>query len=175
MLRQNQENYLKTVPEDKTAHVIAFDPGTQTTAQEITAEIKSALPFAKVFYIGSSKLGIAGENDIDLTVLGENNFDNYLKIFEQQYGSPVHIDLKNKYIKWEFARNGFPVELHLGDFMNPSLQEQIDTQKLLENNQALRLEYEQIKIQANGLPWKEYLKRKYEFWNRILGIRRQKS
>ena len=34
-----------------------------------------------VFYIGSSKLGIAGENDIDMTVLGESEFDNYLKFW----------------------------------------------------------------------------------------------
>ena len=81
MLSKNQLDYLESVPKDKIAHVVAFDPGTQTTAQEITFEIKSLSPLAKVFYIGSSKLGIAGENDIDMTVLGESNFDVCLKSF----------------------------------------------------------------------------------------------
>ena len=102
MLTKNQEEYLNTVPEDKIAHVVPFDPATQTTAQEITDEIKSVLPEAKVFYIGSSKLGIAGENDIDMTVLGESEFDNYLKLFEGLYGNPEHKDLENKYVKWEW-------------------------------------------------------------------------
>jgi GrpB-like predicted nucleotidyltransferase (UPF0157 family) len=171
MLKQDQEDYLKTVPEGKFARVVAFDPATQTTAQEITSEITTELPAAKVLYIGSSKLGIAGENDIDMTVLAGNAFDHYLHVFNQRYDDPVHMNLKNKYVKWEFIRNGFPVELHLGDFMNAALQEQINTQEILENNNDLRLEYEQIKLQANGLPWKEYLRIKYEFWNRILGIK----
>lgn len=170
MLTKNQEGYLHTVPEDKIAHVIAFDPATQTTAQEIKSEIKSALPLAKVFYIGSSKLGIAGENDIDITILGEANFYNHFEVFKKLYGTPEHTDLENKYVKWEFVRNGFPVELHLNAFMTPNFQEQIDTQEILENNKDLCLEYEQMKLQSNGISCKEYLIRKYEFWNRILGI-----
>jgi GrpB-like predicted nucleotidyltransferase (UPF0157 family) len=168
MLTKNQETYLNTVPENKIAHVAPFDPATQTTAEEITSEIKSRLPIAKVFYIGSSKLGIAGENDIDMTILGEADFDNYFEVFSKLYGTPEHTDLENKYVKWEFVRNGFPVELHLNAFMTPNFQEQIDTQEILENNKDLRLEYEQIKLNCNGISWKEYLIKKYEFWNRVL-------
>ena len=170
MLTENQKGYLNTVSEDKIAHVEPFNPRTQTTAREIIDEIKSALFEAKVFYIGSSKLGIAGENDIDLTVLGEANFDKHLKILEAMYGTPKHSNLKNNYIKWEFIRNGFPVELHLNAFMTPDFQEQVDTQEILENNEDLRLEYEKVKLECNGIPWKEYLIKKYEFWNRVLGI-----
>lgn len=86
MLTQNQEGYLKTVPDDKIAHVVAFDPATQTTAQEIIAELKSVLPAAEIYYIGSSKLGIAGENDIDMTVMGGNDFEYYLAVMEQECG-----------------------------------------------------------------------------------------
>ena len=170
MLTENQKGYLNTVPEDKIAHVVPFDPATQTTAHEITTEIKSVLPEAKVFYIGSSKLGIAGENDIDMTVLGESEFDNYLKIFEGLYGNPEHKNVENKYVKWEFVRNGFPVELHLNAFMTPNFQEQIDTNKILEENRDLLLEYEQIKLQCDGISWKKYMVKKYEFWNKVLGI-----
>jgi GrpB-like predicted nucleotidyltransferase (UPF0157 family) len=170
MLTENQKGYLNTVPEDKIAHVVPFDPATQATAAEITDEIQSVLPGAKIFYIGSSKLGIAGENDIDMTVLGEADFDDYFKVLQKFYGVPEHVNLKNNYVKWEFVRNGFPVELHLNAFMTPNFQEQIDTQKILEENENLRLEYEQIKLACNGLPWKEYLIKKYEFWNMVLGI-----
>jgi GrpB-like predicted nucleotidyltransferase (UPF0157 family) len=167
MLTPNQEGYLNSIPEDKIAHIVPFDPATQTTAKEIIAEVNSTAPLAKIFYIGSSKLGIAGENDIDITVLGENNFDKYLKAFEQRYGEPVHKNIETKYVKWEFIRNGFPVELHLEDFMKAGLQEQIHTQEILENDPDLRMQYEQMKLEANGLSRREYLRRKYEFWNKI--------
>jgi GrpB-like predicted nucleotidyltransferase (UPF0157 family) len=73
-------------------------------------------------------------------------------------------------VKWEFVRNGFPVELHLNEAMTPNFQEQLDTQKILEKDEALRSEYERLKLQCDGLPWKQYLIKKYEFWNKILGI-----
>ena len=171
MLTPNQESYLKTLPEDRVTKVVPFDPATQATANEIIKEIKASLPLAEIFYIGSSKLGIAGENDIDLTVMANGHFESYMNAMEDLYGKPLHVNSDTKYVKWEFDRNGFPVELHLGDVMTPNLQEQIDTQAILEQDESLRKEYEQIKIKANGLPWKEYLKIKYEFWNKILGIK----
>lgn len=168
MLTQNQIGYLATVPEDKVAHVVAFDPAVKTTAEAIILELKKYLPDAKIYYIGSSKLGIAGENDIDLTILGEDQFGEYLILLEKNYGVPTRKNIEKKYVKWEFVRNGFEVELHLGSFMNANFQEQVDTQEILERNEGLRQEYEQIKLQCDGLPWKEYLTRKYEFWNKIL-------
>lgn len=170
MLTKNQIDYLSTVPEDKIAHVVPFDPAMQTTAQEIISEMKSDLPEAEVFYIGSSKLGIAGENDIDMTVMSNGYFLDYMKVMEGRYGRPQHMNQEGKYIKWEFVRNGFPVELHLNDVVTPNFQEQINTQKILESNANLRFEYEQVKLRSNGLPWREYLTRKYEFWNKILGL-----
>jgi hypothetical protein len=171
MLTQNQEGYLKTVPEGKIAHVVAFDPGAQIVAGEIIREIEVILPTVKIIYLGSSKLGIAGENDIDMTVLSGDDFNGCFRSLESLYGKPTRISLEKKYIKWEFVRNGFPVELHLNDIITPNFQEQIDTQRILENDPVLRSEYEHIKLASDGLPWKEYLKRKYEFWNRILGMK----
>jgi GrpB-like predicted nucleotidyltransferase (UPF0157 family) len=170
MLNENQKKYLSTIPEDKIAHVVDFDPATQTTAQEITAEVKAALPSAQVFYLGSSALGIAGENDIDLTVLAVNDFDRAYSLFKKLYGDPGKENLNDGYAHWEFVQNGFPVELHLNDRMKHYFQEQLDTQKILEQNEALRFEYELIKRQLNGHPWKEYMRKKYEFWNRVLAL-----
>jgi len=171
MLKQNQINYLKTVPKDRITHVVDFDPKTQTTARKIISEVQASLPLVKIYYIGSSALGIAGENDLDITIMADSDFDDSLKILKKSYGTPEHENLQTRYVKWKFIRNGFPVELHLGAFMTPDLQEQLDTQKILEDSKDLRLEYERIKRECNGLPWTDYLTRKYEFWNKILGIK----
>jgi len=161
---------LKTVPEGKVAHVVAFDPATQVVAHKLISEIESALPHAQIYYIGSSKLGIAGENDIDMTVMSGNDFESYLEILEGLYGKPNKLNREKKYVKWEIVRDSFPVELHLNERVTSNFQEQIDTQKILEDSRDLRMEYEKIKLASDGLPWKEYLIRKYEFWNKILGI-----
>jgi GrpB-like predicted nucleotidyltransferase (UPF0157 family) len=170
MITANQQKYLDTIPKDKVARVVAFDPATQQTAQEIMSEIRTALPKVQIFYAGSSALGIAGENDIDLTALAIGEFQSAFNVFTKLYGAPKRTTLEDGYAHWEFVRNGFPVELHLNDRMKPYFQEQLDTQKILEQNTDLCLEYERIKLQSNGLPWREYTRRKYEFWNRILGL-----
>ncbi len=170
MLTPNQVGYLATVPEGKVTHIAPFNPATQTTAQEIIHEVESECPSVKTYYIGSSKLGIAGENDIDLSFFAGNEFNTCLRAFEKRYGTPGHRSSKNNYANWELVRNGFPVEIHLSDFVDTGFQEQLDTQKILESNENLRNEYEQLKIQCDGLPWKQYLIKKYEFWNKVLGL-----
>ncbi len=168
MLTKAQEGYLQTIPEDRIAHVVAFDPKSQEVANQIMEQIKTALPHAVVTYLGSSKLGIAGENDIDLQVLSGDNFSKYAKELEKLFGKPLKNNVEKKRARWEFTRENFPVELYLTDIMTPNLLEQIDTQVLLESDERLRKEYESLKLKANGLPYREYLKMKYEFWNRIL-------
>jgi len=170
MLTQNQKGYLETIPDHRIAHVAPFNPDVQKIAQNIIIEVESSMPNLNVTYLGSSKLGIAGENDIDLNVLAGNNYDDAILVLVKMFGQPAKVKPEKKIVQWEFIKDGFPVEIFLTDFMTPSLQEQFDAQEILEKNKELLKEYEQIKIQANGLPYKEYLKRKYEFWNRILGL-----
>jgi GrpB-like predicted nucleotidyltransferase (UPF0157 family) len=170
MLTINQKGYLATVPLTKIARIVPFDPATQSTAREIIAEVKALYAAAETYYIGSSKLGIAGENDIDLSVFVGNGFLACAELFEKKYGAPVHKNLDKKQVGWEFVRNTFPVELHLSDVIDDNFQEQLDTQKVLEENEAMRAEYEELKLQCDGMVWREYLRRKYEFWNRVLGL-----
>ena len=65
MLTQKQKDYLETIPDNKVAHITLFNPDAQKTAYKIISEIESITPL-KIAYFGSSKLGIAGENDIVL-------------------------------------------------------------------------------------------------------------
>ena len=170
MLTKDQQGYLNTVFEDKITHISPFDPATQTTAGEVITEIKSVFPSVEIFYTGSSKLGIAGENDIDLLIISTTSLEECFKYMKDKYGEPTQGNLPLKFIKWEFIQNTFPVELHLTDILTPNLQEWIKTEQILEENSDLRSEYERIKLESNGISEKEYIKRKFEFWNRISGI-----
>ena len=170
MLTPNQEKYLLTIPEDKIIAIKPFDPKVKGVAQNIISKIKEVLPEAKVLFMGASALGIAGQNDIDMTILANREFNRYSNELENLFGKPVKSN--PTLIKWEFVKDGFEVELYLNNKTSSALQEQIDTFNLLKNNFELLKEYEQIKLKSDGLPFREYMKRKYEFFNKILNIQK---
>jgi len=168
MLKPDQEKYLLTIPEDKIVHIQAFDPKVQLVAQKLIDQITSQFPDVKVFYIGASPLGIAGQNDIDLNILSEDKFDTYAEEFKKIFGEPVRVNERR--IRWEFQRDGFEVELYLKKDVDDIFREQITVFELLKGDLGLRSEYEKIKLDSDGIPFREYMKRKYEFFNRILEL-----
>lgn len=76
---------------------------------------------------------------------------------------------KGTSIKWEFVRHGFDVELYLTDENSPKLQEQIRVFEILSQSKELRDEYERTKLPLGPIDFKEYMRKKYEFFNKILG------
>lgn len=169
MLTPNQEKYLLTIPEDKVIFIKQFDPKVQDTANEIISKIKEVLPEAEILFLGASALGIAGQNDIDITVLANGKWEEFTETLKELFGEPTKSN--PTFIKWEFVQDGFEIELYLNDKVSPNLQEQVDTLNLLKSSSELRAEYEKIKQEANGLSFREYMRRKYEFFNKILGLK----
>lgn len=168
MLTQKQKDYLETIPDNKVAHILPFDPETQKTAHKIISEIGSVTSL-KVDYFGASKLGIAGENDIDLNIfIDDTAFKIASATMIKVLGEPSRY-LEEKWIRWDFVRNGFPVQISLLSNTSSFAERSKIIQKTFENNKELLKEYELMKLQANGLPYKEYVKRKFEFFNKILG------
>lgn len=167
MLTPNQQKYLLTIPEDKRAKINSFDPKVKETAEFLVQQIKSKLPDLEIFYGGASALGIAGQNDIDLNLLSvPEEYEKYLPSLIELFGQPAKS--RPTLIKWKFEKNGFDVELYLTDRSSLALQEQIKTFKLLRDNPTYLKDYEQIKLSSDGLAFREYIRRKYEFFNRIL-------
>lgn len=167
MLTENEEKYLKTIPEDKIANIKPFDPRVRETGNKIVQIIKNKIPELEVLFMGASVLGIAGQNDIDLNVLSSpSEYKNYLSILIKLFGEPTKSN--SNLIKWEFIRDGFEVELYLTDKNSPDLNRQIKTFNILKNNLTLAKEYENIKLESNGLSFREYMRRKFEFFNKIL-------
>lgn len=169
MLTENQEKYLQTIPEDKITYIRPFDPKVRKTAESVMRQIKGELPDLEVFFGGASALGIAGQNDIDLNALSvPGEYDKYLPTLTKLFGQPVKTS--PILIKWEFIKNGFDVEFYLTDRNSSVLLQQVKTYELLRDNQAYLKEYEQIKLSSADLSFREYMRRKYEFFNKILGL-----
>ncbi len=168
MLTPNQIKYLSKLPDGQTMTVVPWDPHGLEIAQEVINEIKSALPNNEVIFIGSLPLKIAGQKDIDLSVLSPaKDFLLYQPKLEEKFGNPDKLGKTS--IGWHFQRAGWDVGIYLTDPISSQVQEQLDVFNLLKNNPTLLKEYEQIKLEAKDKPYKEYQKRKYEFYNKILG------
>jgi GrpB-like predicted nucleotidyltransferase (UPF0157 family) len=166
MLTESQQKYLLTIPEEKIVFIQPYDPSILDIVEEITQQIKNCDPNLTVLFMGASALGISGQGDIDLYVLSPTEqFEEHTERFVKSFGKPV---LKGTCVKWVFSKNGHKAELYITDPEDKGLQEQIKVFELLKNNKELLKEYEEIKQQANGLSFKEYQRRKYEFYNRIL-------
>lgn len=168
MLTPNQEKYLQKIPETGRVSIKPFDQKVSSVAKIIIGEIKKIVPDLEVLFMGAAALGIAGQNDLDLYILcPEKDFGKYMTKLEEYFGKRVQ---GISVIKWEFAKDDFPVELYLTDPETSSTKEQIQLFEILKQNPGLLKVYEQIKLDSNGLTFREYMRGKYEFFNRVLGI-----
>lgn len=165
-LTEDQEKYLEKIPIDKKVKIVPFDPETPRIVDEIIGQVKNAVIDLEVKFMGASALGISGQGDIDLYILSpEKYFESYLPKLEEVFGPRVSgISI----IKWELMRDGHEIEMYLTDPSTPSMQEQIKVFETLKNNPSLLKEYEEIKTSTNGQSFREYMRRKYEFFNKIL-------
>ncbi|MFH1528027.1 MAG: GrpB family protein [Bacteroidota bacterium] len=170
MLTKAQEKYLQTIPKDKIAEIKPWDPLIKMAALKLINCIKSAVPMLEVFYSGASALEISGQNDIDITIKCPlNDFGKYLPDLKIVLGEPDKIGKEN--IRWEpIYFDGYEAEVYMTDPNSPVLQEHIKIFELLKNKSALRQEYEQLKKECEGISYREYQKKKYEFYNRIINL-----
>lgn len=165
MLTEGNKKYLQSISDTEIAKIAAFNPDTQRVAKELTEKLKTVLPKARVIYFGSSALGIAGENDIDLGVIDANEFNSGAKKLKDLYGEPVKIDEKHEVMRWEFEKNGFIVELFLSNALAGRHAEHVKNHERLAKDENLRKIYKDLKISCEGLSKREYMKKKLEFFN----------
>lgn len=166
MITESQEKYLASLPDGKTITVRPFDPKVQEVAHGIVEKLKEILPELQIHFGGASALGIAGQNDIDVNILTTpKEYEKYTPLIQKIFGEPTK---KGTSIKWELVQDGFDVELYLTDKNSSGLQDQLKVFEILSNNQALREEYEQTKLPYGEIDFKDYMRKKYAFFNKIL-------
>jgi len=169
MLTEGQIKYLAKVPDDQKMVVKPFNPRGLEIAEQIIADIKALEPELEVMLLGSLPLKISGQEDIDLSAFCiKSEQPKHIDSFKKLYGEPTR-QTENS-ICWDFQRDGFDVGVWLTDPTTETTKAQVQVFNLLKNNPELLREYEKIKEDAKNLTYKEYQTRKYEFYNRILGL-----
>ena len=166
MIKESQEKYLATLPDGEFIDIKPFDPRVQEVARGILDELKKVLPDLTIHFGGAAALGIAGQNDIDINIpSAPEEYDKYTPAIEKLFGEPKK---RGTSIKWEFMKDGFDVELYLTDKNSPNLKEQIRVFEILSKSKELRDDYEKTKLPYGSINFKEYMRKKYEFFNKIL-------
>jgi GrpB-like predicted nucleotidyltransferase (UPF0157 family) len=166
MIKESQEKYLSSLRNNRIIVIKPFDPKVQEVANRIINQLKAALPELTIHFGGAAALGVAGQNDIDINILTTpEEYDRHSPIIEKMFGEPKR---RGTSIKWEFIRDGFDVELYLTDKNSPNLQDQIRVFEILSQNKGLRDQYERIKMPYGPIDFKEYMRKKYAFFNEIL-------
>lgn len=169
MLTPNQERYLSKISDGQMVKVFPWNKDGLVIAEKVIDEIKAVAPGNEIIFIGSLPLGIAGQKDIDLSVLSSAiDFPRLQPLLEEKFGKPDKLGVTS--IGWHFNREGWEVGIYLTDPKTSSVQEQIDIFNLLKNDPVLLKEYEQIKLDSAHKTYKEYQIKKYEFFNRVLGL-----
>ncbi|MDP4000680.1 MAG: hypothetical protein Q8P83_00315 [bacterium] len=169
MLTESQTKYLQTIPADKIVFIKPFDPQAGVYAKKLIADIQAITPEIEVFWSGALALDISGLNDIDLSILvPEKNFKKYLPSLIPILGKPTKESDMN--VLWRIEKEGHHIDAYLSREDSGDIKMHKKLFEMLKSDSALLDEYRRIKESANGLSFIEYQKRKYEFYNKILGL-----
>ena len=166
MLTKDEKDYLEKIPADEKVVVRPYDSLTTEIAGEFIAMIKSVDPKLEVAHLGASALEISGQGDIDLSVLCPiSEFHANKEKLSKVLGHNVAgVDT----IEWQFKRNEHEVSIYLADPTESSTARQLKVHEILKNHPNLLKQYEQLKGKAASLSYREYQRKKYEFYNEIL-------
>jgi GrpB-like predicted nucleotidyltransferase (UPF0157 family) len=150
----------------KTFHLQQWTPQVAKVAQSTINDIKSVAPELEVLFMGAAALGLPGKNDIDLDVLcNVEDVPKYTKELTKVLGKPK--ETTDKLTAWEFIKDGIEIDCILSDPTLSHVPKQKKRFEILKASPKLLEEYKRLKISCDGLPYKEYEKRKLAFFEKI--------
>jgi len=166
MLREEELKYLKKIPQNKKVNFFPYDSKTTQLVDNIIKKIKIKILDLEIKFIGASALKISGQGDFDIYVLCQREkFKHYVTKLIDIFGKPI---FQGDYIQWEFKVGSHDVELYLTDPSDETVKDQFKIFEMLTKDKKLLLKYEHLKEAAKDLPYKEYQRKKYEFYNKLL-------
>lgn len=167
MLTKDEENYIDKIPNDKIVTIHPFDNQITEIVDEVITSINKIFPDLETIHMGASALEISGQNDIDIYAFSNpQDFNKYMSGLIKLFGKPLHIH--GTFIEWGFIKSGFDIEFYLTSKDSETMKKQIEVFEILDNNKNLLIEYEKLKESMNGKSFKEYQRKKYEFYHKIL-------
>lgn len=167
ILSDDEENYIVKIPSDKIVNIYPFDNRITETVDEIISSIINIYPDLEIKHMGASALEISGQNDIDIYAFSDpKDFNKYMSGLINLFGKPLHTH--DTFVEWKFTKNRFDIEFYLTSKGSETMKKQIKVFEILSNDKNLLQEYQKLKESMNGKSFREYQRKKYEFYHKIL-------
>ncbi len=170
MLTKRQKEWINLLPDDDRVEILPFDETSQEIFEKVKEEIRANLgKETKVEQRGSTSLGIAGQNEIDIYVpVPPSVF--YAKTLVPEltkiYGPPKSIHKTR--IRFQSIDGGKKIDIFLIDEESAEWIDGIKFEDYLKTHNEALDEYKRLKYMCNGLSTRKFYEKKVAFINDIL-------
>jgi len=169
MLTPTQEKWLVHLSNKDKIKIIPFDPSAKEKFRKVRKRIQSALGNAiKVEHRGATKLGISGQDEIDIYIpVPPDRFDLLLESLKEIFGAPKSLYPLER-ARFVTDEEGKHIDVFLINKNSIGWIGGVRFEKYLKSHPKTLNAYQKLKEEGIGLNTREYYRRKIEFINNIL-------
>lgn len=170
MLTENQKRWIGNLRDDDEVKIYPFDKISEEKFKKVKAEIlERILREIDVEHRGSTSLGIAGQNEIDMYIpLSPEEFCNgeFVSELTALYGPPKSIHKTRT--RFQTIEDGKKIDIFLIDEESSEWLDGLKFEDYLKNHEEALREYEELKYRCDGLSTRKFYEKKVAFINDIL-------
>lgn len=170
MLTKRQKEWINLLSDDDEVEIFPYDKRSKEIFKRVKEKIKTSLgDETRVKERGSTNLGIAGQNEIDIYIpIPPDAFYSKRLVPEltKIYGSPKSIHKTR--IRFQFIDNGKKIDIFLIDEESAEWINGVKFENYLKTHQEALEEYKKLKHDCNGLSTRRFYEKKVAFINDIL-------
>lgn len=168
MLTPQQEEWIGHLSDENIVTIVPFDSRAEGIFQELKARIQTVLGTdVPVEHRGSSSLGIAGQDEIDVYIPVEvESFPEIQRELIKLFGVP-----KSAYpsrIRFSVNTDTKQIDVFLMDKTHEDWLRGVAFEDCCRTNPEVRNAYEFLKFEMNGKSVQDFYRRKIEFINEVL-------
>ena len=169
MLTPKQIKWINHLRNDDRVIIKPFDPRTPEIFESVKTKIQSALgKKTRVEHRGATSFRISGQDEIDIYIpIRKKEFNLKIPQLVDLFGEPGS-SYPLERVRFKTIQKGKRVDIFLINEESDGWKNGVIFEKYLKSNPKSLEEYKILKEEGNGLPSREYYRRKIEFINKIL-------
>jgi len=167
MITPEQEKWIEGLS-DRVISIVPYDPRSEELFESVKRKIESVLgKGVEICHIGSSYLGISGQNEIDVQIpVEKEKFSIYIPLLEKVFGEVRKIYPSRA--RFEVRESDKKIDLAIVDINSKNWTDNVSFHNYLRSHPLDLEKYRILKEECDGLTTREYYRRKIEFINEIL-------